>query len=238
MALFPNLTLETVLQVEDKTRLNASLSFASGENITDVLIKPELSDSFISVYNSDNEKWFLDWAFITDGSKVVTIRVETDTPSSRELTYDLAILSKEDDSLFSSDSDLIPHEPDILNYLPRGKNSYLYAHRKAQDIIISYLDEQRIWNEDGSRITKEQMSVITDNDIREQFKQWSTYETLLIVFNSIQVSDNDVFEEKKLYYTNLKNGSRSRSALRLDLNKDEVIDKLAYDIRTVRMIRR
>jgi hypothetical protein len=236
--IFPKLNLETVLQVEDKTRLNASRSFVSSGSITDVLIEPELGAGFISVFNSDEEKWFLDWAYQTDGEKTVTVRVETDTPSTRDVTYSITVLSRADDSLFSCDSDIIGYEPDILNYLPRGKNSYLYAHRKAQDIIIAYLDEQRIWNEDGSRISKAQIAAITDNEIREQFRQWSTYQTLLIIFNSIQVSNEDIFEDKKRHYEMLMNSARKRSALRLDRDKDDVIDSQAYDIRTVRMLRR
>lgn len=236
--IFPKLTLETVLQVEDKTRINASMSFVSSDNITDVLIKPEASESFISVLNTDNEKWYLDWAYTVGAIKTVTVKIVTDSPAEREVDYQTTVLTRSDDSLFSGDSELIGYEPDILNYLPKGKNSYLYAHRKAQDIIIAYLDEQRIWNKDGSRITKEEIAAITDNEIRDQFKQWSTYQTLLIIFNSIQVSNEDIFEEKKRYYETLRDGARNRSALRLDLDKDTVIDDIAYDIRSMRMVRR
>ena len=238
--IFPSLSLETVLQVEDKTRLNASRSFVTnGETVTDVLIQPEIGENFISVYNTDQEKWYLDWAYVASGIKQVVIRVETDlTPLGRSRTYDVNVLTDDEDSLFSSDADLIPWETDILNYLPRGKNSYLYAHRKAQDLIISYLDEQRYWKKDGSRITKEDIAAITDDEVREQFKQWSTYQTLLIIFESIQVSDADIFEDKRSKYEALRNASRQRSALRLDLDGDAKIDNVAYDIRTLRMIRR
>ena len=41
MALFPSLTFERVLQVEEKTRLDASKSFVTDDEvITDVQIKP------------------------------------------------------------------------------------------------------------------------------------------------------------------------------------------------------
>ncbi len=46
--IFPSLTIETLLQVEDKTRLDAQLSFISGDDtdsITDVLIQPEITTS-------------------------------------------------------------------------------------------------------------------------------------------------------------------------------------------------
>ena len=239
--IFPSLTTETVMQIEDKFRLDASKSFISGEveSVTDILIQPELTESFISVFNSDSDKWYLDWAYQTDGMKTVSLRVETDlTPAGRTRAYSVNCLSVVDDSLFSSDSDLIPYEPDIMNYLPRGKNSYLYAHRKSQDIIIAYLDEQRIWKRDNSRITKEDIASISDNEVREQFKQWSTFQTLLIIFESIQVSNGDIFQEKKVEYSNMRDSARKRSALRLDLNGDSVIEETPYDIRTLKMVRR
>lgn len=104
----PSLSYENVLQIEDKTRLDASRSFVTNDgSITDVLIDPESGEGFISIFNSDQDKWYLDWAYETDGIKTITVRVETDAPSTRDRTYSINILSKEDDSLFSSDSDLI-----------------------------------------------------------------------------------------------------------------------------------
>ena len=116
----------------------------------------------------------------------------------------------------------------------------MYAHRKAQDKIIAYLDEQRIWHDDGSRYTKQELALIavTDSEILKQFNMWSTFETLLIIFESNQVSTNDVFQEKKSEYEAQRNSARSRSALRLDANKDGAIDPQPYDIRSLRMIRR
>lgn len=236
--IFPSLTLEKVLQVNDKTRFDASRSFVNNsETVTDVLIEADTGEGFISVFNSDSDKWYLDWAYETDGTKNVTVRVITDV-SSKDRAYTIDVITADDDSLFSSDSDLIPYETDILRYLPKGKNSYLYAHRKAQEIIIAYLDEQRIWNNDGSRITKEDIAAITDNEVRTQFNQWSTFQTLLIIFESIQVSSGDIFQEKKAEYMMLRDGARKRSALRLDLDKDDVLDEVPYDIRTLKMVRR
>ena len=238
--IFPSLTYENVNQVEDKLRFVATGSFVTqGETVTDVLIQPEASDPFISVFNSDQDKWFLDWAYVTDGIKTVTIRVETDiTPAGRTRTYPMTVLTEEEDSLFSSDSDLFGYETDLRNYLPKGKNSFLYAHRKAQDLIIAYLDEQRIWKQNSERITKQDIAAITDDEVRYQFQQWSTFQTLLIIFESIQVSTDDIFQEKKDNYMRLRDQARDRSALRLDLNDDGRLDQLPYDIRTLRMVRR
>jgi hypothetical protein len=241
MALFPSITLETVLQVDEKTRLDASRSFVTDDEvITDILIQPSASDLFISVYNGgDTEKWVLDWAYDVDEFKDVAVQIVADS-GSKIKTYmaGVNVLTEEVDALLSTDNDILPFEPKIHRYLPRGKNSFIYAHRKAQERIISYLDEQRIWKDDRSRYTKLDLSTITDPEFKEQFKQWSCFETLLIIFESFQVSSGDLFQEKKLDYTALRNGARTRSALRLDQDGDGELDITPYDIRTTRMVRR
>ena len=242
--IFPSLTTELVIQVEDKLRFDASLSFISGdgsETITDVLIQPEASESFISVFNADNEKWFLDWAYLTDGIKGLIVKVITDiTPAGRTRSYSVTCLSVADDGLFSGDADLFPFEPQLKNYLPKGKNTYLYAHRRAQDKIIAYLDEQRIWKRDGSIFTKSDIAAlgVTNGQVKEQFEFWSTFETLLIIFEANQVSSDDIFQEKRREYEMLRNQARNRGALRLDADGDGELDTTPYDIRTIRMIRR
>lgn len=239
--IFPNLTLETVIQVEDKTRFDASKSFISGdsETITDVLIQPEASESFISVYNADSDKWYLDWAYVLDGVKTVIVKVTTDIdPVGRTRSYSVTCLTEEEDVLFSDDSDLISYEPDIEKYLRSGKSSFMNFHRKAQDIIISYLDEQKIWKNDNSRIRKQDIADITDTEVKDQFRQWSTYQTLLLIFESIKVSNTDIFDTKKENYKDLRNGARKRSALRLDLDGDMVTDSIPYDFRAIRLVRR
>ena len=174
--IFPTLTLETTLQIEDKTRLDASLSFTSNDgNITSVEIKPEATESFIEVYNIDEDKWYLDWAYETDGIKTVEIKVTTDTAATRTRSYSVTVLTVAEDALFSSDADIYPYEPDLIKSLPVGKSTYLYAHRAAQTKIIAYLDEQRIWKEDNSRFSKEDLTDL------EEFKRWSIFQTLLII---------------------------------------------------------
>jgi hypothetical protein len=242
--IFPSLTLEKVIQVDDKTRLDASLSFISGDSaeiVTDVLIQPEATEAFISVYNTDNDKWYLDWAYATEGTKTVVVRVETDlTPAGRTRSYTTDILTVVEDGLFSSDSDIYPYEPKVSDQLPKGKNTFLYAHRKAQEKIIAWLDESRIWHNDGSRYTKEDIATVgaADPELLQQFNQWSTFEALFIIYNSNQVSVGDIFQDKEDEYKDMRNSARSRSALRLDANKDGVVDTQPYDIRSIRMVRR
>jgi hypothetical protein len=233
--IFPKLTLETTMQVDDKLRLDASLSFATSDSgtITDVEIKPSVSDSFISVFVQDEpEKWYLDWAYEADGTVNPEVRVTTDAPDNRTKTYEITVLTEEEDALFSSDNDLYPYEPDILRYLPVGKNSFIYAHRAAQKKILAYLDEQRIWKEDRSRYTKED---IAD---KEEFRRWSLFQTLLIIFESIQIASDDVFQEKRQEYENEMRQARNRSSLRLDADGDGTTDITPYNIRSTTLVRR
>lgn len=232
--LFPKLTLETVLQVEDKTRLDASLCFATQDEteITDVLIKPSADDDFISVFvDGEPEKWFLDWAYETDGFKVVEVKVTT-AANERTRSYEINVLTEELDALFSTDSDLYPYEPELYRYLPVGKSSFIYAHRAAQTKILAYLDEQRIWKANNERFTKED---IVD---KEEFKRWSLFQTLLIIFESIQSNNDDLFQQKRTEYENEMRQARNRASLRLDVNGDGVTDTTPYNIRSARIIRR
>jgi len=238
--LFGKLTFETVLQVDDKTRLDASLSFANdSENITDVLIEPASGEGFVSVYNGgDSSRWYLDWAYETGGFVDVSVRIIADS-GSKTKTYvaGINVLTEDEDALISNDNDLWPYEPDLKNYIPSGKNSFIYAHRKAQERILAFLDEQRIWREDGTRYTKQDL-VNLPSEFKEQFNQWSTFQTLLIIFESIQVSSGDIFQEKKLEYENLMRQARNRSSLKLDQDGDGELEDIAYNIRSTRLVRR
>lgn len=241
MALFPALTFETVLQIEEKTRLDAGRSFVTNsENVTDILIQPTPLEAFISVYNGgDSDKWNLDWAYETDDIFDISVKIVADS-GEKTKTYSsgINVLTVEIDALLSTDNDLMPFEPKIERYLPRGKNSFIYAHRKAQERILAYLDEQRMWKSDSSRYNKLDLYTVTDPEFKDQFRQWSTFETLLIIFESFQVSSGDIFNEKKSEYTELRNSARNRSALRLDQNGDGELDAVPYDIRTTRLYRR
>lgn len=219
--IFPKLSMEPVLQVNDKTRIKANLSFVSADEtaITNVEIEPDAGAGYISVFNSGNtDKWYLDWSYSTNGDKTVSVRVTNDGGSDIA-TGTISVLSEAEDYLFSKDEDLLQHEQNILEYVPKGRNSWLDKHRAAQDIILAYLDEQRIWRRDGSRYEK--ADVIDILEVNE----WSKYLTLKLIFRSLQVSVDDIFALKALEYEELEKSARSRGALRLDHNQDGEIDK-------------
>lgn len=235
--IFPNLMYESTVQVNDRTRLDANESFANTDTITNVEIEPNTGDGFIPVYDAldaDNidEKWYLDWAYTTDGTKVVTVRVTT-TGGSQDLTYSIECLTEVDDMLFSKDSDLFAYEPSLKRYLPQGKSTFKYAHRAAQDKIIAYLDEQRIWKTDGTKFVKSDLLDLSE------FKYWSVFQTLLIIFESSQLNRDDYFEEKRQGYEKDMISARKRGAIRLDFNGDGTQEQNeTMNFVTTRLVRR
>jgi len=230
--IFPKNTHELVVQVDDKIRLDATLSFVTeGETITDIEIKPSATDSFISVMNDDYDKWYLDWAYEDEGEITVSLKITSDL-GTKTKNYSITVLTEEEDALFSNDNDLIAYEPDLKRMLPQGKNSFIYAHRKAQEKILAYLDEQRIWKSDNTRFSKND---ITD---KEEFHRWSVFQTLLIIFESMQVSVNDIFQEKREQYDKDMREARNRASLRLDVDGDGNTDTVPYNIRSTMMVRR
>lgn len=227
--IFPTLELEQTLQVDDRTRLSAEKSYITPDEnaITLIEIEPEAGSGFIDVTSSR----YLDWQYSTDGSKLVTVRVTTDG-SPVTFSRTLPVLSVADDRLFSSDSELLPYEPNLLEWVREGRNSFLDVHRAAQDRILSWLDENRIWDEQGNRLTKED---ITD---LEEVNDWSKFMTLRLIFEGLSNAVDDIFHEKALRYMEMESKARNRAALRLDRDNDGETDVIKTDLRSMGLYRR
>ena len=72
--MFPIITNESVLQINDKFRINCCQSFVVDDThaITDFEISPDDGNTWFSVFNDgDKEQWFLDWAYSLEGIKVI-----------------------------------------------------------------------------------------------------------------------------------------------------------------------
>ena len=227
--IFPNLELESIVQVNDKTRLSGIKTFITPDEaeISLARIEPNTGDGFYDVTLNK----YLDFQYSTDGIKSVTIEITTD---GAPVTFEkiIEVLTKEDDNLFSSDAELVSHEPDILSYIRPGRNSFLDIHRTAQDRILTWFDENRIWDTQGNRLTKENVVDI------EEVNDWSKFLTLSIIFEGLSNSVEDIFMQKSAKYKQLAAIARSRSSLRLDRNNDGVVDASKTDIRTSRLLRR
>ena len=227
--IFPVLELEEVLQINDKTRIDAEKTFVSVDEaaITLIEIEPEAGSGFIDVTSVK----YLDWQYSTDGNKVISLRVTTDgSPVSSTKT--LSVLTEASDRLFSSDAELLPYEPNILEWVREGRNSFLDVHRASQDGILSYLDENRIWDSEGNKLTKE---AITD---LQEVNDWSKFMTLRLIFEGISNAVDDIFREKALRYKELEVKARNRAAIRLDRDGDGITDEIKTDLRSTGLFRR
>ena len=218
MAMFPNLFFEGTVQVNDRTRLDASSTYVdkSEAALTSVEIEPEAAAGFISVFDTNKNNWFLDYQYATDGAKVVTVRVDNGS-GPVTATFTINVLTAVDDYLFSTDQDLLAVRSDILKYLPEPKNSYLNVHRKAQELILANLDERGIIDNEGNKLDK--ADVVDISEVNE----WSTYLTLKLIFEDLSNAVDDVFERDAKRYETQMLRHRDRSFLRLDLNNDGTI---------------
>ena len=215
MAIFPNLILEDTVQVNDKTRLDGTKSFISSDEaaITLVRIKPSDTDAYVTV-TSDK---YLDWSYSGAATETVTIEITTDG-SPTTFTKTISVVTSATDDLWSDDADLVKHEPDIMNYVPEGKNSFINIHRLAQSRILCWLDEKRIWDNDGNRLTA------TDVDGTDM-NEWSKYLALQYIYEGLSNSIDDIFFEKASRYRDLVNKAANRAVLRLDLANDGTKDE-------------
>lgn len=227
--IFNVLELESIVQVGDKTRLDARKTFVSPDEsvITLVEIEPEAGSGFIDV----TENYYLDWQYSTDGDKAIQLRVTTDG-SPELLTKTLTIITEADDKLFSKDSELLPYEPNILQWVREGRNSFIDVHRESQSRILQYLDERGIWDDDGNRLTKDAIINI------EEVKDWSKFSTLRRIFEGLSNSNDDVFAEKARKYSDLEMNSRERCAIRLDKDGDGEEDSQKTYLQPIRLYRR
>ena len=220
MAIFPNLELEDVVQLEDKTRLSATKSFVSKDNaaITLVRIEPHTGDGFITISGTGltYKDWYLDWQYSSAGTKTVTVEIT----AGSTVTYSKTIeaVTSATDKLWSDDSDLIGYEPDILKYIPQGRNSFKNIHRSAQRLILDWLYAIRIYKNDGSKITKDDL--IPTEDV----KQLSIYWTLYLIWQGMSNKPDDVFAQKASNYLKMVNSSKNSGRIQADFNDDGDLD--------------
>lgn len=236
MAIFGNIETEATVQVNDKTRINCTKTFLSKDEaaITLVRIKPSGTDSFITVSGVTPlyKDFFLDWEYATAGQKVITLEITTDG-SPVEYLAAIDVVSVADDKLLSSDKDLTAVEPDILKWVPQGRNSFLNVHRKSQQLILDWLDSIRIWRNDGSKLTKADLSLTDD------LKQLSIYTTLELIYMGISNKVDDVFLAKSREYRGKALDIKNRGRIQADFDGNGTLDSNdSVDMRSFNLVRR
>lgn len=240
MAIFPHLTLESTVQVNDKTRLDARQSYITNEAeaITKVEISPDDGTTYIDVTGNLSAReptWYADYQFATDGTVTIRCRVTVGSlsPTTSEISQTIEVLSVVDDHLFSSDDDLLSIEPELMKYLNAGRSSWLREHRKAQTLIISWLNKNNVRDYLGNQITK--ANVINTTELRE----WSSYLTLSLIYKALSNSVDDLYETKSKAFASQAVDSRYVYSLSLDLDNDGLVGSgEGVMLRTISMVRR
>lgn len=233
--IFGILELEDIVQVNDKTRLSGTKSYISKDEaaVTLVRIEPEATAGYVTVTGSSYKDWYLDWQYATNGTKTVTIEITTDG-APQTFTKDIEVRTAAEDALWSSDADLIQFEQDLMKWTRPGRASFLDFHRKAQQEILFWLDEQRIWDDQGERFEKEDL--IDTQEVKRLSINW----TLKLIFFSLSNQTDDVFFNKSKYYESQAQTAQNRGRLLIDYNKDGELDIESdnYEMRSMRLLRR
>lgn len=215
MSIFGVIKSDDQVFTGDKLRIDVSGSFLAPD-LTFATISHEISvDAGVTWYNISAKK-NIDWLFTTAGTKTISVRISTTEPASQVFTKDITVLNLATANLFSTDSDLYIHEPEIDQYRPKKWSSWNMVHLMAQTWIVDFLDEKGIFAEDGSKYTA------ADIMDKQQVKQLSIYKTLQFIFEGNSNVGGDLFSIKAAEYDKLANAKASRSQLSLDYNKDTV----------------
>jgi hypothetical protein len=232
--IFATLKTESILQINDKTRIDATQSFVSKGSaaIQTVEIEPESGSGFLDITGTKSSDWYLDWAYQTAGSKTVTLRI-FDGVDTVTQSKDIEVRTLSQDGLWSNDQDLVANEYDIIKWLPSGKSSWNHIHRKAQEYILDWLNSIRVWKNDGTKLTK------SDLPETEDLRQLSKYWTLETIFGQLSNRTDDIFNQKMIQYREMRVSKQNTNWLAIDENGDGEVEQVEKkDLRTTRLIRR
>lgn len=213
--IFTNLISEDILQVNDKARFSMEKSFTTPDegNILEIEISFD-GANYIDVYKAEYpRKWFTDYAYDTAGEKDIKVKITTDIGFTEDI-YKINIISAIDDALFSKDSQLFNHESELINLMPKGKNSYKNKHRSAQEKVMRYLDGEGVRFLDGEPFGK--LDLVDNIYISE----WSTYLTLSLIFQDLVVKPDDINKKKVNHYNKMLTNAIKNAFIRMDFNKD------------------
>lgn len=145
--------------------------------------------------------------------RAVTIEIGDGTTTASKTEY-IEVYSEAGDAIFASDKDLIAHRDDIMDFVPAGRNSFKHVHRRAQELILAYLDEAGYVDIYGDPLT---VAAIVD---AEEVKQWATFMALKLIHDDLSNSNEDNFYMKARDFESKEKLHRSRAILRIDVNND------------------
>ena len=217
------LTYTVTVSNKDKMTISAASNFS--------LLPTEGTNELVSILPIIGFKpkpGFGDHAFATEAEligkrirslpKAITILVDTVAASSQSETIYIDVLSVAGDALMSNDYDLIKEKSDVLQFVRKGRNSYKDVHRRAQESILSYLDTNGFIDINGDKFT---IDAFVD---LEEFRQWSIFATLRLIYKDISDSIGDVFDSISSDYFALEKVKRKRAILSIDVDADGKAD--------------
>lgn len=149
-------------------------------------------------------------------TKEITVRITAG--STATLTQNITVFSEDGDQLYATDGKLKTHEPSIIKYLPAGKVSFKYIHRRAQELILAWLDKEGYTDIYDNKYTKDSL-VLTD-----EVTEWATFVALRLIFEGISNATDDIFGDKAKRYKGMEVEARKRAVLRLDTDGDGTVD--------------
>jgi hypothetical protein len=168
--------------------------------------------------------------FSAVGNQTIYLRL-TSTLSSQTSQKTIQVLDVAAQKLFSTDTDLVADEPDIMKWLPKTWSSWNLVHLKSQEYILNLLSEKRILSELGIAYTKD------DIQNKAEVRDWSVALTLHYIFKGLSNAEDDVFKVKATDYFNVAQERASTARLSLDYNKNAVDDDEDTDMRSIELRR-
>ncbi len=138
--------------------------------------------------------------------------------SETTISQTLMIVSERADHLFSNDGKLKKHRNDIVKYLPEGRASFKDVHRRAQELMLAWMDTQGFIDDLGYKFTLKRIKDI--NEVTE----WATFMTLKLIMLDNSNAIDDIFSKDAKAFESLENFYRDRAVLRIDMNEDGKID--------------
>lgn len=208
--------IDPKVQVGEPTRLDLTRSYVHPGDHNIQLVEVTIDGE---TYDITTDK-YIDYDWASAGTKTLSVHMECSGQGhlATDKDFTIEVVTAETENLFSKDSDIIAHEPDLFNYLPEGKKSYHYVHRLAQDRILSEFDEQGLTDSEGNKLTASAIVNI------EEVNDYSKFKALQYIFESLSNAVDDIFHEKSLRYREMAKQASNRSILRLDTNGDATVD--------------
>ena len=228
--IFPNLIFDNLVQEADMLRFDASKSFVgSGETLNGIKVYPDFDNNpaiFYDVFVEDcPEDWVLDYAYAAEGNYTVRLELSTTAPATEIKDYSVTVITEAEDNLQSTDAMLYSYESELKRYLPDGRNSWKYRHRKALEEILDYLYRNGIYRYNPEESQRKDLRITKESLIGDKLEKWSTFETLIMIFQDIKSSNIDFFNEKIDDYTALRNDARKVYCIQIDSNLDGQVDE-------------